>query len=83
MGLINNIFVKSKLNEEAEKLALTFSQKSADSTKLSRAAFMRANDFDYRRSVANAVEDFCNATVTPDAQEGLKAFLEKRTPNWD
>jgi enoyl-CoA hydratase/carnithine racemase len=43
---------------------------------------MRANDFDYRRSVANAVEDFCNATVTPDAQEGLKAFLEKRNPKW-
>ena len=83
MGLINNIFVKSKLNEEAEKLALIFSQKSANSMRSSRAAFMRANDFDYRRSVANAVEDFCNATVTPDAQEGLKAFLEKRTPNWD
>ena len=50
--------------------------------RLSRAAFMRANDFDYRRSVANAVEDFCNAAITPDAQEGLKAFLEKRKAIW-
>ena len=64
-------------------MALIFSKKSANAIKLSRAAFMRANDFDYRRSVANAVEDFCNATVTPDAQEGLKAFLEKRKPKWD
>ena len=83
IGLINKIISKSNLNKEAENLALIFSEKSANAIKLSRAAFMRANDFDYRRSVANAVEDFCNATVTPDAQEGLKAFLEKRTPNWN
>ena len=37
--------------------------------KLSRSTFMRANDFYYRRSVANAVEDFCNATVNPETQE--------------
>ena len=82
IGLINKIVSKSNLNKEAENLALIFSEKSANTIKLSRAAFMRANDFDYRRSVANAVEDFCNATVTPDAQEGLKAFLEKRNPKW-
>ena len=49
---------------------------------LGRSAFLRTNDFDYRRGVANAVEDFCNAATTPDAQEGLKAFLEKREPKW-
>jgi 1,4-dihydroxy-2-naphthoyl-CoA synthase len=43
---------------------------------------MRANDLDYRRSVANAVEDFCNLATTPEAQEGLAAFLEKRDPGW-
>jgi len=32
--------------------------------------------------VADAVEDFCTVAVTEDAQEGLKAFLEKRAPNW-
>jgi hypothetical protein len=28
------------------------------------------------------VEDFCNVAVTLDAQEGLRAFSEKRTPHW-
>ena len=41
---------------------------------------MRQNDLDYRRSIANAVEDFCNVTMTDAAQEGLRAFAEKRTP---
>ena len=49
---------------------------------LARAAFLRTNDLDYRRGVANAVEDFCNAATTPDAQEGLRAFIEKRQPIW-
>jgi 1,4-dihydroxy-2-naphthoyl-CoA synthase len=49
---------------------------------LGRAAFMRQNDLDYRRSIAAAVEDFCNVVVTDAAQEGLRAFVEKRKPRW-
>ncbi len=41
---------------------------------LARAAFLR--------TIATAVEDFCNAATTPDAQEGLRAFIEKRQPIW-
>ena len=82
MGLINKKFRQDNLLYEATKLATTFADKSPTAIKLGRAAFMRTNDLDYRRGVANAVEDFCNAAMTPDAQEGLKAFLEKRKPNW-
>ena len=82
MGLINKKVPQDHLLGEATKLATTFTNKSPTAIKLGRAAFMRTNDLDYRRGVANAVEDFCNAAMTPDAQEGLKAFLEKRKPNW-
>ena len=82
MGLINQKFPQDNLLYEATKLATTFTNKSPTAIKLGRAAFMRTNDLDYRRGVANAVEDFCNSAVTADAQEGLKAFLEKRKPNW-
>ena len=82
MGLINKIVPRENLLNEATKLATIFTNKSPTTIKLGRAAFMRTNDLDYRRGVANAVEDFCNAAVTPDAQEGLKAFLEKRKPSW-
>ena len=82
IGLINKIVPRENLLNEATKLATIFTNKSPTTIKLGRAAFMRTNDLDYRRGVANAVEDFCNAAVTPDAQEGLKAFLEKRKPSW-
>ena len=83
MGLINKKVPRANLLDEATKLATIFTNKSPTAIKLGRAAFMRTNDLDYRRGVANAVEDFCNAAMTPDAQEGLKAFLEKRKPSWE
>ena len=83
MGLINKKVPRANLLDEAIKLATVFTNKSPTAIKLGRAAFMRTNDLDYRRGVANAVEDFCNAAMTPDAQEGLKAFLEKRKPSWE
>jgi hypothetical protein len=39
---------------------------------------MRQNDLDYRRSVANAVDDFCNVAMTDAAQNKLQAFMERR-----
>ena len=83
MGLINKKVPRANLLDEATKIATVFTNKSPTAIKLGRAAFMRTNDLDYRRGVANAVEDFCNAAMTPDAQEGLKAFLEKRKPSWE
>ncbi len=82
LGLVSRVVEKDALRDEARDLAETFASKSPTAMRIGRAAFMRATDLDYTRSVANAVEDFCNIAVTPDAQEGLTAFLEKRKPDW-
>lgn len=82
LGLVSRVHPKDALLEEARKLAANFAAKSPTAMRIGRAAFMRGADLDYTRGVANAVEDFCNIAVTPDAQEGLRAFLEKRKPNW-
>jgi len=49
---------------------------------LGRASFMRSNDLDYRRNVANQIETLCTVFDTDDGREGLQAFLAKRTPQW-
>jgi enoyl-CoA hydratase/carnithine racemase len=82
MGLVSRVVPGNALDAEANALAASFAAKPPVAMRLGRAAFMRANDLDYRRSVANAVEDFCNLATTPEAQEGLAAFLEKRDPAW-
>jgi enoyl-CoA hydratase/carnithine racemase len=82
LGLVSRIVPDEKLRDEARAIAGIFATKSPTAMRLGRAAFMRANDLDYRRSVGNAVEVFCNVATTDDAQEGLRAFKEKRAPSW-
>ena len=82
LGLICRKVPSIQINEKVADIASSLSRKSPIAMSLARAAFLRTNDLDYRRGVANAVEDFCNAATTPDAQEGLRAFIEKRQPIW-
>ncbi|MGB6537039.1 MAG: enoyl-CoA hydratase/isomerase family protein [Xanthobacteraceae bacterium] len=82
LGLVSKIVPDANLDAAADALAAEFAAKSPTVMRLGRAAFMRQNDDDDRRRIAEAVEDFCNVTATDAAQEGLRAFLEKRAPKW-
>jgi len=80
LGLVSKIVPDAQLDAEADMLAAEFAAKSRTVMRASRAAFMRQND--YRSSIADAVEDFCDTVTTDAAQEGIRAFVEKRPPNW-
>jgi enoyl-CoA hydratase/carnithine racemase len=82
MGLVNRVVPQDKVMDEARELARGFADKSPVVMQLARDAYMRANDFEYRRAIENTVETICNIIATDDAQEGLAAFNEKRKPNW-
>lgn len=82
MGLVNKVVPAAQVKDEARALARDFAAKSPLVMELARDAFMRANDFDYRRAIESTVETICNIIETDDAQEGLAAFNEKREPNW-
>lgn len=81
-GLVNRVVPQAEVLTEARTLAREFAGKSPVVMKLARDAFVRANDFEYRRAIENTVETICNIIATDDAQEGLNAFNEKRRPNW-
>lgn len=83
LGIVTRVVPDTDLDHEAAKMAATFAAKSETVVRMGRAAFMRQIDLDYRRSIANAVEDFVNVAVTDAAQEGLRAFVEKRRPTWN
>jgi enoyl-CoA hydratase/carnithine racemase len=67
---------------EALAAASVIAAKSPAAIAFSRAAFHREADRDYTDAVARAVDDFCKLATSPDAQEGLRAFLERRKPEW-
>ena len=80
LGLVSRIVPDETLRDTARELAAILAAKPAAAMRLGRAAFMRANDHESRRSIGDAVELFCNVATTDDAQERLRRFLEKRAP---
>lgn len=80
LGLVSRV-VPSAL-PEAIDAARVIAAKSPTAIAVSRAAFHREADRDYTDAVARAVDDFCALATSPDAQEGLRAFLDKRKPQW-
>lgn len=82
MGLLSEVVPRGTALERAREIARKLAAKSPIVMKIGRDAFMRAMDADFRRSVENAAESFALVATTEDCQEGLNAFVEKRTPNY-
>ena len=82
LGLVSRIVDDDKVLDEARAMARMFASKSRVVMRMGHNAFMRFNDKDYRRDIGHVVESFCTITATDDAQEGIRAFVEKRKPNW-
>jgi enoyl-CoA hydratase/carnithine racemase len=82
LGIISHAVPRDQLMAHAFAMGQEFAAKSPTIMAFGRQSFMRANDLDYRRNVENQIETLCNIFNTHDGREGLRAFLEKRKPNW-
>jgi len=82
LGLVSRVVAAGEALSEANAAARVIAEKSPAAIAFSRAAFHREADRTYTEGVARAVDDFCEAAMSPHAQEGLAAFLEKRKPQW-
>jgi enoyl-CoA hydratase/carnithine racemase len=77
LGLVNRVVPDADLETQTIKLAGAFAAKPEAAMRAGRAAFMRQIDRDYRRGIAEAVEDFCRIVATEAAQARLRAFADK------
>ena len=80
LGLVSRVTPDAL--RDAQDAARVIAAKSPVAVAASRAAFHREADRDYTDAVARAVDDFCSLAAGPHAQEGLRAFLDKRAPQW-
>ena len=81
-GLINRAVPASILAEETRKLAIKCAEASSFTVALGKQAFYAQVDLDQPKAYAYAKEVMTMNSLAPDAQEGISAFLEKRTPCW-
>jgi len=82
IGLINKIFPPEALMAEAMKTAKLMASKGRAAIRAIKQAMNRGFDVDLRNGCAMEVDAFAVTFTSPDAKEGLTAFLEKRKPEF-
>ena len=82
IGLINNHFSKSKLNNEVLKVAKTIASKSSFTIKIGKQTFNNKLEMPLRKAYAYTSKMMTVNMMAMDAKEGISAFLEKRKPIW-
>ena len=82
IGLINDHFENSQLEEEIVKLAETIASKSSKVVKIGKKAFYKQLEMPLDKAYKYTSKIMSENMMTLDAEEGISAFLEKRTPNW-
>tara|TARA_B100000609_G_scaffold47142_1_gene36305 strand:+ start:514 stop:1287 length:774 start_codon:yes stop_codon:yes gene_type:complete len=82
IGLINDYFPKSKLNNEVFKIAKKISSKSNLTIKIGKQAFYKQLEMPLKKAYAYTSKMMTINMMAIDAREGISAFLEKRAPNW-
>jgi enoyl-CoA hydratase len=78
LGIVNRVVPDAELETATLELATAFAAKPEAAMRAGRAALMRQIDRDNRRSIAEAVEDFCKIVASEPAQARLRAFAAKR-----
>jgi len=80
IGLINDYFPNSKLNDEVLKVAKKIASKSNLTIKIGKEAFYKQLEMPLRKAYAYTSKMMTMNIMALDAKEGISAFLEKRKP---
>ena len=82
IGLINDHFPISRLENEVLNLAKKIASKSSLTIKIGKKAFYKQLEMPLYKAYQYTSEVMTKNAMELDAEEGISAFLEKRKPNW-
>lgn len=82
IGLVNEVVSAAELMTRAQELAQTIAAKPKMALQLIKEAVNNGLEMDLNRAFAYEADLFGLCFATADQKEGMRAFLEKRQPNW-
>jgi len=82
IGLVNMVVDDDKLMETAEKIAGKISSKSSIQTRFVKELVNKGADIDLNSALSLEISYFASSFSTYDQKEGMKAFIEKRKPEF-
>jgi cyclohexa-1,5-dienecarbonyl-CoA hydratase len=83
IGLVNKVVPPERLDVTLREFIAKLREKSPIVLKLTRMSLSRILDIDFKKELEETTDLYLNLLMrTEDAVEGLKAFMEKRKPEW-
>jgi len=82
IGLINDHYPLSKLEDEVLKLAKKIASKSNLAIQIGKKAFYKQLEMPLNKAYKYTSKVMTKNMLALDAKEGISAFLEKRDPHW-
>jgi enoyl-CoA hydratase/carnithine racemase len=81
-GLVNSVVPAAELDAAALELANQVASASPLTLRIGKHAFYRQIEADQEEAYRLMSQTMADNAMTCDAQEGMSAFLEKRSPTW-
>jgi len=82
LGIINRVVPVEQLDSAVKEIADQLAKKSPVAMRLGRDSFYRQQDMDFRAALHYLHGQFLLVSQTEDSREGIKAFFEKREPDF-
>lgn len=82
LGLINRITHADELTDQTMALAAKVAAKLPAAVRMGKQAFHQQARLGLADAYGSAGATMCENVMLPETDEGMQAFLEKRTPNW-
>jgi enoyl-CoA hydratase len=82
LGVVNRVVPQEQLDATVDEIAGRLARKSPVAMRLGRDSFYRQQDMDFRAGMHYLHGQFLLVSQTEDSREGIKAFFEKREPEF-
>jgi enoyl-CoA hydratase/carnithine racemase len=82
LGAVSRVVPSDRLDEEIDALVGQLAAKSPATIRLGRDAFYAVDNLDFDEALDHLHAALTSVASTEDAAEGVRAFLEKRPPEW-
>ena len=82
LGIVNRVVPLEQLDSAVKEIADQLAKKSPVAMRLGRDSFYRQQDMDFRAALHYLHGQFLLVSQTDDSREGIKAFFEKREPDF-
>ena len=82
LGIVNRVVPHEQLDSATDEIAQALAKKSPVAMRLGRDSFYRQQDMDFRAAMHYLHGQFLLVSQTEDSREGIRAFFEKREPDF-